>query len=595
MTLIEEINQALSLYAEGNKEIAYKKLLKIFKKNNGDNKLRYNIAVIQQDLRIYSEARKNYEYLIKYEKNIKAIINLYNIDIIEEKYEDALGLINLVIKEEYNEDSIFCDQAFVYFKLKNYSKSIQICKNFIKKSIIKEQFLNVLGLNYFAENNYAEAESIFKKILEHNPNDIGTLNSLGSLYHEIRKFDESEKYFISAYKLNENSYEVINNLAGLYREDSQYNKSIALYKKSLILYPKSPKVLNNLAKCYFDINKLDLAEKFSKKALNLDSKDGNIRKIIALIYLRKQNYRDGWRYFDGRLNLSEFESKNKSIVNFKSKLKTNNLVKRESNILIIREQGIGDEILYGTMYKDFLNKFNSVTIECDVRLKKLFQENFKGYESRFVELGTYSKNITKLKTFDDIIFAGSLGKFVRNSKMDFNGGSYLEADKDLVKKMEKNIKTNKGRFKIGLSWKSFKNRYSEEKSLSLDNLLNILKSDNCDFFNLQYGNVSNEIKDFKNRNKIEINTIKNLDIFNDIDNLSALLENLDLLITVSNSTAHLAGALGVKTLLIKPMNHALFHYWNQPSNKTPWYDSVILADKQDVINEIDLIQKYLNL
>ena len=72
-----------------------------------------------------------------------------------------------------------------------------------------------------------------------------------------------------------------------------------------------------------------------------------------------------------------------------------------------------------------------------------------------------------------------------------------------------------------------------------------------------------------------------------------MLKNLDLFVSVSNSTAHLAGALGVKTLLIKPFNHATYHYWNQPSLKTPWYHSVELIDKKNFLDEKNIIDKYL--
>ena len=60
----------------------------------------------------------------------------------------------------------------------------------------------------------------------------------------------------------------------------------------------------------------------------------------------------------------------------------------------------------------------------------------------------------------------------------------------------------------------------------------------------------------------------------------------------------MAGALGVPTWIIKPKNHALFHYWNQPNNKTPWYDSIKLFDYKQNWNEtikeikIELIKKY---
>ena len=57
---------------------------------------------------------------------------------------------------------------------------------------------------------------------------------------------------------------------------------------------------------------------------------------------------------------------------------------------------------------------------------------------------------------------------------------------------------------------------------------------------------------------------------------------MDLFVTVSNSTAHLAGALGVKTMLIKPANHASFHYWDYEDGKTPWYKSVHIISKENL-------------
>ena len=84
---------------------------------------------------------------------------------------------------------------------------------------------------------------------------------------------------------------------------------------------------------------------------------------------------------------------------------------------------------------------------------------------------------------------------------------------------------------------------------------------------------------------------KTLDIFNNLTGLANLLSKLDIFITVSNSTAHLAGALGVKTLLIKPDNHASFHYWNYTNGNTPWYKSIKIISKKD-LKDKELIKKF---
>ena len=90
-------------------------------------------------------------------------------------------------------------------------------------------------------------------------------------------------------------------------------------------------------------------------------------------------------------------------------------------------------------------------------------------------------------------------------------------------------------------------------------------------------------------------SIKDLDLYNDFEKIGSLLKELDIFITISNSTAHLAGSLGVKTILIKPENYSLFHYWNQKTNKTPWYSSIELIDKKSFFNNSNFLKNFLNL
>ena len=134
------------------------------------------------------------------------------------------------------------------------------------------------------------------------------------------------------------------------------------------------------------------------------------------------------------------------------------------------------------------------------------------------------------------------------------------SNEKLIIKYKRKLKSYSGEFNIGISWKSFKNRYANEKSLILNDFNELTDIKNCNFINLQYGEVNKEVNDYNKKYKRKLITIDDLDLYNEFDKLAAVLRNLDLFITVSNSTAHLAGALGVKTLLIRPQNHAVFHY-----------------------------------
>ncbi len=594
MNKFNEINIALKEFSLGNKSSAYAKLKKIFKNNEEDAQLRFNLAVIQEDLNFYDEAKINYLYLIDKNNNYKAMINLYLLYIKEENFEKALPIIERVINLNINFENVKKDKAFVLYKLKQFDKSINICeKNLkIKKDIY---FLNILGLNFLSKKEYAKSEKVLIDALEINKQDHFILNSLGRLYHERRDSKNAEKYYVLAYNLRSDSYEIINNLAGFYREDGKYEKSLKLYLKALEINPNNSKILNNLANVYFDIGKLDMAEKYCIKALKLNENDGNIQKILSQIYLCNQKYKIAWPYFDGRLKLTDFVEKNSSINIVRTKLFNKKEIDKKMKILVIREQGVGDEILYGTMYQDLFTKCDNVTIECDKRLKNIFQYSFPKFHNSFVDFGEISNDIKLIKNFDYTIYAGSLGKFFRNKIEDFYDGVYLKINESLIHKSKLELSNYSGKLNIGISWKSFKNRYSNEKSLLLEDLKNIFQNKNCNFINLQYGDVEEEIKDYNYKNNANILTLKNLDLFNDFIGLGAVLKNLDLFITVSNSTAHLAGALGVKTLLVRPENHAIFHYWNQPSSYTPWYDSVTLLDKSYIKNDKNLVNKFLSI
>ena len=595
MNLNFQINSLLKKFETGDKIESYNELEKIFKKNKSNNLLRYNLAVIQQKLNLNKEARLNYNYLIKNENNIKAMINLYNIDIIEGKYFDALNIIESILKIKEIE-GVNKDKAFVLYKLNRIEDSKKICLFYLKKNNKDVSALSIIGQCYFHERNFAEAVKIFENILEIDPKNLSALNSLGRTYDEKREKIQAEKYYLKALKLNSSSFHVLNNIAGFYREELNYDKAIKYYQKALIINPNNAYIYNNLSKIYFDLGNHKEALKNSIKALQMKKNDGDIQKTISFIYLKDHEFKKGWNYFEGRLDLDDYVKKNEYVQKLNSKLyRFNTINNKKGSFLVVREQGVGDEILYSSMYGDLLNNIENIIIECDSRLLNLFRRSFPKYAEKFVEIGNITNNNEKFNKIDFVLYAGSLGRYFRNNIDDFKKDSFINLDKKNVEDMESRTSVYKKKFKIGLSWKSFNNRYALDKSLNLEDFKNIFSISDCDIFNLQYGDVEAEIDIFNNKSNNKILSIKDLDLYNDFENIGSLLKTLDIFITISNSTAHLAGALGVKTILIKPENYALFHYWNQKNNKTPWYSSVELVDKKSFFKNSNFLKNFLNL
>ena len=129
---------------------------------------------------------------------------------------------------------------------------------------------------------------------------------------------------------------------------------------------------------------------------------------------------------------------------------------------------------------------------------------------------------------------------------------------------------NQNKKKVGLFWqgnkKVFKNR-----SINFDYLKPLLNFDNIDFYSFQVD------KDTKCPKEI-INLSKNIKDYSDT---ASLLLNLDLLITIDSSIAHMAGALGVKTFLLLPKTSEW--RWFNDNDKCSWYNSIKIF-KQSTTN-----------
>ena len=196
---------------------------------------------------------------------------------------------------------------------------------------------------------------------------------------------------------------------------------------------------------------------------------------------------------------------------------------------------------------------------------------------------------------------GSLPRLFRNSEEDFNKTrqSYLKADMARVEKLRKELGL-KGRKVIGISWKSFSPINVERKSMDLAQFGNMFKGLDITLINLQYGEVDEEIREFTKRTGIEVLQSDSVDLREDLDGLAALIELCDLVVSTSNVTIHMAGALGKDSWVLLPF--AASFWWLIERTDSLWYPTVrlyrqkSLQDWSEVLKVIrlDLDQRFEN-
>jgi hypothetical protein len=89
------------------------------------------------------------------------------------------------------------------------------------------------------------------------------------------------------------------------------------------------------------------------------------------------------------------------------------------------------------------------------------------------------------------------------------------------------------------------------------------------FINLQYGDVQAELEEFAQQSGSVIHYGKDADNTADIDGLAARMAAVDLVITVGNTNAHLAGALGVPAWVLLP--EVASWRWLEQQGTSIWY------------------------
>ena len=178
--------------------------------------------------------------------------------------------------------------------------------------------------------------------------------------------------------------------------------------------------------------KLNLALRSYNNAIKINSNIPNFKFNKSYILLKKKLYKDGWALYDNRI-LAEYTNTDIYKI-IKNNIYNKKLVPQNLKIIIVPEQGIGDQILFSSMYTEFIKLNPECKIVVDDRLLKIFKRSFEFKD--FILESNLNKIFYYVKKKYLFIYAGSLGKFFRNNIIDFKNKPYLTDDKKISKKYQ---------------------------------------------------------------------------------------------------------------------------------------------------------------
>ena len=370
------------------------------------------------------------------------------------------------------------------------------------------------------------------------------------------------------------------NLASVYFEREDLNKAIALLQSVLKKRPEYPEALSNLAYAFKKIGNYSEAESNYGKCLRLNPNLANATFNYGLTLLTLGKFKEGSEKYEYRWKVDPGDKvvwplKDKALWDGKS----------ESKVLLWREQGIGDDIIFlGLVPEAYEAAGKAMSVLIDPRLIPICERSMPG-----IEFLPAAKGSSLEDRFDYQLPMGSLPRLFRNSEEDFNRTrkSYFKADMARVEQLRKELGVE-GRKVIGISWKSFSFLNTTKKSMDLDQFGRMFKDCNVALLNLQYGEVDEEIREFKESTGIDVLQSSSVDLREDLDGLAALIELCDLVVSTSNVTIHMAGALGKDSWVLLPF--AANFWWLIERTDSLWYPTVRLYRQKSLQDWSEILE-----
>ena len=468
----------------------------------------------------YQEAENFLKENLEIDKKNQKFLNLLGyVKILDRKFDDAINIFEELVK---------IDSSFI------------------------EGWIN-LGSTQQILKKYDKAIESYNKVISQKPDHVLALVNQGIAFAQLKKYNLALINHEKAIKINNNNYEAWLNKGVALKGLLRHEEAIGSYEKAINLKPDHYVGWLNQGTAYIKLKKYEEAIKAFRKARELNSNLPEIAHGEGLAKLTLGDFEDGFKKFENRWNLKDFEElRHQSIP-----LWTGQESIEGKRILVWTEQGFGDTFQFCRYILNLLEKKAEVVFEVKSRIKNLAQ--------------CISEKIKVIKygeTFPTCNYQIPLLSLplAFNTKLDNIPKKipYFKINKNLIEHWNANVTNNK-KPKIGLAWSTgSKYRSAKEKSINID-LLSPIISNEFNFFSIQK-DLTKEEKIFLSKNKITH--------FGEEDflNTAAIIKNLDLVISIDTSIAHLSGAINMPTWIL--LSYSPDWRWLVDRNDSPWYPSV---------------------
>lgn len=582
----------------------------------------FNLGLIHEAEDRIGEAEACYRHAIERDpKNTKAFLNLGNLLFQRDDFAPALECYDSVLALSPANSLAHKNRSRALGALKNGGEALKAAARAVElrpdDSIFQMEYANAL----YEGGQYPEAVTHLELALRLDPENVEVLCNLGGTLKDLGRQDEAKEKLNRAIELRPDCREAYLNLANLAFDQEQYQEAVdmaevvleidpdnasayltlgrvfsaqamhddafACFQKAIELAPKFAQAYVNLGSVLQTIGRPDEALRAYEIALNIKPNMDMAYWNLALALLSVGRLDEGWSLFG-----YGFTSRQRAPHRPFPGLLWEGQDLSDKTLFVWREQGLGDDLRFSTVYHDLVNKAEKLIIETDKRLVPLYQRTWPNAVVRQEQAtSTGLGNMTDAEVdFDLTAPAGMAASYLRRSLDMFpTNPPALVPDPKVQSRCKDWLDSLGPQPKIGIAWRS--SLMTKTRALyhtKITDWAELLQTKGITFINLQYDNVDEELAELQTACGLAIHQMPDLDLYNDLDGAAALTSCLDAIVTSPTSVAEMAGALNKPTfcyaMSVHPMQLGTDHIpW---SPHTRLYSTVDTTDNDTLVTNI---------
>jgi tetratricopeptide (TPR) repeat protein len=435
---------------------------------------------------------------------------------------------------------------------------------------------------------FADAVIAYDQALELSPRDAESWNYRGGALSLLGRTEEAMQSFRQAVALRPDYWEAWNNRGVLAQQLKQHVESLESFEQVLALNPDLAEALSNRAVTLADMGRFEEALTDIEKATAKKPQAAENHYNRAGMLAELGRFGDAFQAYDRAIALNPDYAQahhNRSLLNlllgrfeegfrqyeWRKRVKPPERAFAEPSwsgkedisgktLLLTWEQGLGDTIQFSRLASQAAARGADVFLSVQGPLLRLLA----GLNEKVQVIGPNAFPAQ----FDYQAPLMSLPLALGVNAKTIQGGAYLKADPELVEEWSARLGP-RIKPRIGLAWSGgSEHRDDHNRSIALESLLPLLTG-NWEWFSLQ-----KEVRPGDQAALERSGLVSFGDKLRDFADTAALIQHMDLVISVDTSVAHLAGALGKKVWVLLPFKPDW--RWQLNREDSPWYASARL-------------------